>query len=188
MKTGTGESTMASDDDTNEAAEKAQAPPEETPKDPGRRRLLTTASSAAMAGGLAAGYGSFGAMAARYLYPAQKTATAWMLVAPLSRLRVGESMTYRAPNGAPVVIARRGDAGTEADFIALSSSCPHLGCQVHWEGPKNRFFCPCHNGTFDPVGKATGGPPGDAGQSLPRYPLRVEGGMLFIEVPTEKLG
>jgi cytochrome b6-f complex iron-sulfur subunit len=141
-----------------------------------------------MAGGLVGGYGAFGAMAARYLYPAKPRATAWLFVAPLASFRVGESMTYRAPNGAPVVVARQGETGSEADFIALSSTCPHLGCQVHWETTNNRFFCPCHNGTFDPAGKATGGPPGNARQSLPRYPLKVEGGLLFIEVPTEKLG
>ncbi|MCC6557107.1 MAG: Rieske (2Fe-2S) protein [Polyangiaceae bacterium] len=149
---------------------------------------MTTATSIAMTGGLVAGYGTFGLMAARYLYPAAPLKTAWLYVADLAGFKVGASMTYRAPTGATVVIARRGDAGTEADFIALSSTCPHLGCQVHWETAKNRFFCPCHNGVFDATGKGTGGPPGDAGQSLPRYPLRVERGLLYIEVPTERLG
>jgi hypothetical protein len=40
---------------------------------------------------------------------------------------------------------------------------------------------------FDPQGTATEGPPADAGQSLARYPLMVENGMLFIEVRTEAL-
>jgi Rieske Fe-S protein len=59
---------------------------------------------------------------------------------------------------------------------------------VHWQAQNNRFFCPCHNGIFTPEGKGIGGPPGDAGQSLPRYPLRIENGLLMIEVPVEKLG
>ncbi len=71
--------------------------------------------------------------------------------------------------------------------MALSSTCPHLGCKVHWEAPENRFFCPCHNGAFDPSGRAIAGPPAEAGQSLGRYPLRIEGGLLYIEVPTERL-
>lgn len=167
----------------------AAAPPEgDTPAQRERRTFLTTATSIAMTGGLLAGYGTFGAMAARYLYPAHPARKAWLFVADLASFKAGASMTYRAPSGASVVIARRGDRGTEADFIALSSTCPHLGCQVQWEIAKNRFFCPCHNGTFDPTGKGTGGPPGDAGQSLPRYPLRVERGLLYIEVPTERLG
>ena len=31
------------------------------------------------------------------------------------------------------------------------------------------------------------GPPADAGQSLVKYPLRVDNGLLFIEVPLEGL-
>jgi hypothetical protein len=54
---------------------------------------------------------------------------------------------------------------------------------VHWEAQNERFFCPCHNGTFDAWGVGTGGPPGDAGQSLPRYELKVDGGLLYIAVP-----
>ncbi|MHC4822169.1 MAG: QcrA and Rieske domain-containing protein [Planctomycetota bacterium] len=92
-------------------------------------------------------------------------------------------MTYVAPGGARVVIARQGAAAEAESFMALSSTCPHLGCQVHWEAHNDRFFCPCHNGVFDPSGKGTEGPPGDAGQDLPRYPLKVEGGLLYIEVP-----
>jgi Rieske Fe-S protein len=153
-----------------------------------RRTFLTMATSIAMTGGLVAGYGTFGLMAARYLYPAHPARTAWLFVADLASFKVGASRTYRAPSGASVVIARRGDGETEADFIALSSTCPHLGCQVHWEIANKRFYCPCHNGTFDPTGKGTGGPPGDAGQSLPRYPLRVERGLLYIDVPMERLG
>jgi phenylpropionate dioxygenase-like ring-hydroxylating dioxygenase large terminal subunit len=58
---------------------------------------------------------------------------------------------------------------------------------VHWEAQNNRFFCPCHNGVFTPEGKATSGPPADAGQSLFRFPLKVENDLLFIEVSTDKL-
>ncbi|MBI4577262.1 MAG: Rieske 2Fe-2S domain-containing protein, partial [Planctomycetes bacterium] len=77
------------------------------------------------------------------------------------------------------------DRGAVEDFLALSSTCPHLGCRVHWEVQNRRFFCPCHNGSFDAAGRATGGPPAEAGQSLPRYALRLEGGLLFIELPVE---
>jgi cytochrome b6-f complex iron-sulfur subunit len=157
------------------------------PARPGRRRFLARASSLAMAGGLVAGYGAFAAILGRYLYPARPRATGWLFVTDVARLKVGDSIVFRTPAGATAAIARQGDAGDAADFIALSSVCPHLGCQVHWEPQNDRFFCPCHNGTFDPSGRATGGPPGDAGQWLPRYPLKVEGGLLFIEVPLEQL-
>lgn len=155
--------------------------------DIGRRGFLSRATSLAMAGGLAASYGTFASIAGRYLYPAHPTETAWVFVSDIAGMKVGESREFVTPVGAKAAVARRSDTGSVDDFVALSSTCPHLGCQVHWEAQNHRFFCPCHNGTFDPSGKATGGPPLDAGQSLPRYPLRIEQGLLYIEVPVERL-
>jgi Rieske Fe-S protein len=153
----------------------------------GRRGFLSRTTSVAMVGGLAAGYGTFAGIAVRYLYPAHPTPTGWVFVGDVASMKVGESRLFVTPVGARAAIARRADAGTVDDFVALSSTCPHLGCQVHWEGQNNRFFCPCHNGAFDPSGKAIAGPPLDAGQSLPRYPLRIENGLLYVEVPLERL-
>jgi len=155
-----------------------------TPAEPDRRRFIATG---VMAGGLVAGYGAFAGIAGRFLYPARGTPTEWLFVLDLKSLKRGESIVYTTPAGATVAVARTSEEGTDGDFLALSSTCPHLGCQVHWEGAHNRFFCPCHNGTFDPAGKATGGPPAEAGQSLLRFPLKVEKGLLFIQVPVEKL-
>jgi len=160
---------------------------EQLPPDPERRAMLGAASSLAMAGGLVAGYGTFFAFAGRFLYPPSGPETGWMFVTDTRSMAVGDSRTYRSPAGASVVVTRRGSGETAADFLALSSTCPHLGCQVHWEPHNDRFFCPCHNGVFDPAGRAIGGPPGDAGQSLPEYPLRVAKGLLFIEVPVRKV-
>jgi Rieske Fe-S protein len=134
-----------------------------------------------MTGGLVAGYGTFAAMAGRYLYPAKPAPKAWLFVAEVAALRPGDSLSYVTPSGAPVAIARRKAEGGVEDFVALSSTCPHLGCKVHWEGPQNRFFCPCHNGAFDAEGRPLSGPPKEAGQALPRYPLRTEGGLLYLE-------
>ena len=140
-----------------------------------------------MAGGLIASYGTFFAYAGRYLYPAHPADKAWMFVAEIANKALGWSSDFRLPSGASVVITRQGTEGNAGDFLALSSVCPHLGCQVHWEQVNNRFFCPCHNGVFDASGKGTGGPPGEAGQSLPEYPLKVEYGLLYIEVEADTL-
>ena len=107
----------------------------------------------------------------------------WQFVSEVEGIEVGEAIRYRGPSGETINITRMSREGTADDFIALSSTCPHLGCQVRWEGQNDRFFCPCHNGVFDPSGKGISGPPGDAGQSLPRYALRVDGGLLHIAVP-----
>lgn len=153
----------------------------------GRRGFLSKASLIAMFGGLFGGYGMFAYFAGRFLYPAKPAAKAWMFVTDVPRMRTGDSLLYQAPSGEKIVITRQQQTGTAADFLALSSTCPHLGCQVHWQSQHNRYFCPCHNGVFDPSGKGISGPPGDAGQSLPRFPLRLDRNLLFIEVPTETL-
>lgn len=154
---------------------------------PDRRKFLRAASSTAMVGGLVAGYGTFFAYAGRFLYPARPPDKAWMFVAEISQIPVGSSKDFRLPSGASVVITRQSEGDTADAFLALSSVCPHLGCQVHWEQANNRFFCPCHNGIFDAKGKGIGGPPGEAGQSLPEYPLKIESGLLYIEVEADTL-
>ena len=152
-----------------------------------RRDFLGSASKAAMAAGLIGGYGGFAAIALRFLYPSGGDDRFWQFVSQTDEIKVGESILYRGPSGETITIARQHRNGDADDFVALSSTCPHLGCQVRWEGQNDRFFCPCHNGVFDPSGLATGGPPGEAGQRLAEYPLKVEGGLLHIAVPVERL-
>ena len=167
--------------------EQSDTPAPAEPGDATRRDAASKLSNAVMTAGLVAGYSAFEALALRFLYPSRPLAKAWLFVAQVEAVAPGGSLAFRTPGGERVNIARRGNSGTVADFIALSSTCPHLGCQVHWEAQNNRFFCPCHNGIFDPAGKATAGPPADAGQSLPRYPLKVEGGLLYLEAAVETL-
>jgi Rieske Fe-S protein len=140
-----------------------------------------------MAAGLAAGYGAFAYVAGKFLYPMESRSKAWMFVCQASTIRAGKSLKYRTPAGATVNIARAGETDVVESFVALSSTCPHLGCQVHWEPQNDRFFCPCHNGVFTPSGKAIEGPPAEADQSLPQYELRVAGGLLYILVETSQL-
>ncbi len=140
-----------------------------------------------MACGLVGSYGTLAAMAARSLVPTQPRAKIWMFAAELSTFREGRSVDLVDPSGRKIVIVRYAEKGSVEDFAALSSTCPHLGCQVHWDPQQSRFHCPCHNGSFDREGKATGGPPAAAGQSLAHYPLKVENGLLFIEVPGKGL-
>lgn len=152
-----------------------------------RRRFLTTSSKALMVAGMAGGYGAFGAVAGRFLYPAAPEARSWVFVTEEARMAVGDSLLFRGPSGERISVTRQERNGDAGDFIALSSTCPHLGCQVHWEAQNDRYFCPCHNGTFDAQGVGTGGPPGDAGQVLPRYDLKIDNGMLFISVGSSSL-
>jgi nitrite reductase/ring-hydroxylating ferredoxin subunit len=165
-------------------------PPNVAPADepePSARGVLGLTSTALMVAGLVGGYGLFAWLSARFMLPARLGAVHQLFVARVGDMQVGHTLLYQTPDGRTVNITRRSTGTAADDFIALSSTCPHLGCQVRWEPQNNRYFCPCHNGTFDPGGKATGGPPGDAGQSLPRYALRVDQGLLYIDVPAEQL-
>jgi len=152
-------------------------------EDPDRRGFIKNASRVAMTAGIVGGYGGFAAIAGRYLYPSRTGEVMWQFVSEVAGIDVGEAIRYRGPSGESINITRMARNGDSDDFIALSSTCPHLGCQVRWEAQNERFFCPCHNGVFDPSGVATAGPPGEAGQSLPRYGLKVADGLLHIAVP-----
>jgi Rieske Fe-S protein len=154
--------------------------------DEGRRHFLG-ASSLAMAAGLAGGYGALAVMFGRFVYPTASANRGWLFVCQVDQLPPGAALDFATPAGQRVVIARQGNGASADDFLALSSVCPHLGCRVHWEAQNDRFFCPCHNGAFDRQGQATAGPPLAANQSLTRFPLKVEGGLLFLEAPLASL-
>ena len=157
---------------------------EGTEPDRGRRALLAWL---AVGGALTAAYGTLAAYMGRFLYPAKPPEKGWLYVVETRELPAGGAVVFETPAGATVNVTRQGAGSASTDFVALGSTCPHLGCQVHWESQNNRFFCPCHNGIFEPGGKAIGGPPGDAGMSLPKFPVKVEGGLLFMEVPMAEL-
>ena len=140
-----------------------------------------------MAFGLTAGYGMFASVIVRFMFPRRRVGRQPQFVADLGSFPTGKSMTYVSPAGERVVLTRMSGGEQASDFIALSSVCPHLGCQVHWEGQNDRFFCPCHNGAFDAEGNPLSGPVKDAQQSLPRFDLIVKNGLLFIDVTTEAL-
>ena len=146
---------------------------------PSRRLVLGLLAS------LAAAYGTFAAFVGRFLYPANGPERSWLFVMGTGELGSDEAVVFRTPNGSPVNITRLGPS--DDDIVALSSTCPHLGCQVHWEAHNSRYFCPCHNGIFDTTGKATGGPPAEAGQSLLEYPVKVEDELVFIELSSTEI-
>ena len=151
-----------------------------------RRDFLKLVSTMTMGGGLLAGYGMFAKLAVEYLYSADENSV-WQFLGRTTEFKIGDARQYATPSGAKIVVARQADGDAPEAFAALSSTCPHLGCQVHWEAHNNRFFCPCHNGAFDPSGKATAGPPAQANQSLLRYTIKVENGLLYVLIPAQSL-
>ena len=49
---------------------------------------------------------------------------------------------------------------------AVSRTCTHLGCTIHFHEMENYFECPCHQSRFTPQGKVLRGP---AKRPLPIY-------------------
>ena len=145
-------------------------------EDPDRRGFIKNTSRVAMTAGIVGGYGGFAAIAGRYLYPSRTGEVMWQFVSEVAGIDVGEAIRYKGPSGETINITRMARDGGSDDFIALSSTCPHLGCQVRWEAQNDRFFCPCHNGVFDPSGVATAGPPGRRGAPRGRFRRQLASG------------
>ncbi len=64
-------------------------------------------------------------------------------------------------------------------FIALSLTCPHLGCTV--ENLPTGFECPCHGSRFDPSGQLLAGP---AAKALQPLQIKIKDGQLFLSQTT----
>jgi cytochrome b6-f complex iron-sulfur subunit len=63
-------------------------------------------------------------------------------------------------------------------WSALSAVCTHLACTVQYEPDKQRIFCACHGGTYDPkTGTNTGGPPP---KPLEKFRLNVTAGSVTV--------
>lgn len=64
-------------------------------------------------------------------------------------------------------------------YRALSATCAHLGCRVHWDLPSSQFKCPCHGGVYDRQGNVVAGPPP---RGLERLTVRVNPQTSDVEV------
>ena len=89
-------------------------------------------------------------------------------IANLAQLNTGESLVFNYPvEHEPCILVRTG----ESHFVAFSQKCTHLSCAVVPELNNKRFFCPCHNGSFDlETGRPLAGPPR---RPLPRVKLEI---------------
>ncbi|GIW39797.1 MAG: hypothetical protein KatS3mg076_0374 [Candidatus Binatia bacterium] len=126
-------------------------------------------SSVAAAVGLLASYGLLGAYGIAYLFPPRREKRrARLYVGRLPDL-LEKPRLVSDPRGRSLLLL-----GIAGRLEAFDTRCPHLGCRVHWEPEKSRFFCPCHNGVFDSTGRAVAGPPAEAGQSLEKVPLEID--------------
>jgi len=82
------------------------------------------------------------------------------------------TLTRNVELGAAWLI-RKGDK-----VVALSTSCPHLGCAVGTAPDGKSFGCPCHTSSFDPQGKRTGGP---SPRDMDPLETRIEDGIVLVD-------
>lgn len=134
-----------------------------------------------------ASYAYFASLLMQFFYSGKSSRVKWTFVSTLDELKKIKTMGYVSPIGETITLTFEESSKGAESYRALSSTCPHLGCQVFWQGAKKQFFCPCHNGIFDASGNPLEGPPAQAKQKLLEYPIRVKMGLVFIQVPTEKL-
>jgi menaquinol-cytochrome c reductase iron-sulfur subunit len=73
-------------------------------------------------------------------------------------------------------------------FTVFNGRCTHLGCAYGWQTHgkyANVFYCPCHDGVFNPEGEVIGGPPP---RPLDKLETKVENGELFVLYQDFRLG
>lgn len=101
-----------------------------------------------------------------------------LAVPPASSCPSGVTSTGKAPSSfgmntatffssQEVFICRDGGG-----LYAMSSICPHAGCDVTFRSTGTYFHCPCHSATFDYDGNPTGGP---VSSGLDHFAICVDG-------------
>ncbi|MBT3185266.1 MAG: ubiquinol-cytochrome c reductase iron-sulfur subunit [Nitrospina sp.] len=111
----------------------------------------------------------------RFLFPVSNVKVSRKLyVGDVRQIPPGKSTSFTDLKGQKLNIVNTGD-----EFIALSTKCTHLGCQVFWKERERLFFCPCHDGFFDERGNVVKGPPP---APLTTYKVEVVGQGVYIYV------
>jgi Rieske Fe-S protein len=97
-----------------------------------------------------------------------------MKVAAVSDVPEGRSLNFHYPeDGYPALLIHL----PGGQFVAYEQRCTHLLCPVIYQREKERIFCPCHEGVFDPAtGEREAGPPP---RPLNRIKLEVRGTNIY---------
>jgi menaquinol-cytochrome c reductase iron-sulfur subunit len=158
------------------------------PEFPGRRSFITVL--------IAVGTAVVGATLAiplvRFaIYPvlAQTSKTSWSSLGPfggLQPLQAPQRRTVKVTSvdgwlksaSSKVVYVTKGSRkGAIRGVEVLSAICPHLGCEVAWNGAEGKFFCPCHGSVFAPDGAHISGP---APRGMDTLPVKILDGDLLV--------
>jgi len=132
-----------------------------------------------MWGGLFLSYGTFAAFVLRYLTGYQREPVSRRLFVVRTAYLPPGGKNFKTPDGESYLLTDLGEDAEGERYVAFSSTCPHLGCKVIWQNQKNQYYCPCHNGVFNPNGKSIDGPPAKEGKNLKKCKLEIKDGVIY---------
>ena len=112
-------------------------------------------------------------MGIRFITPLKREVERRIFTIHLDELELNATQKFQDLRGKDLMLVRV----SERQVKAISTSCTHLGCSVHWQADKKQFYCPCHQGIFDTNGKVISGPPP---RPLDSYRVEIEGDNVFI--------
>jgi cytochrome b6-f complex iron-sulfur subunit len=139
--------------------------------DAGRRRFL---SQAVMGFGILFGVGTLGFRFLQFLLPTPRDRQAEsVLIGAESKIPLGEAIPMDL-GGRKILVLK-----TDEGVAAFSRRCTDLGCLVSWNRERQRFICPCHQGTFDKTGLNISGPPP---RPLDRLEIVKRGEQLYVNI------
>jgi cytochrome b6-f complex iron-sulfur subunit len=70
-------------------------------------------------------------------------------------------------------------ANTTSGYIAIDSTCTHMGCTIAYSSTNNNFPCPCHGSVFSTTGSVVNGP---ALTALKSHSVSKSGNVLTINL------
>jgi nitrite reductase/ring-hydroxylating ferredoxin subunit len=94
-----------------------------------------------------------------------------MLVGEVQAMRANGTLSPKF-NGNRIMAIEK-----EGKIVIFSLVCRHKACTVKWKDDKDRFECPCHEGTYDSEGEVISGPPPGP---LRRYKHEIRGQDLWV--------
>jgi len=70
----------------------------------------------------------------------------------------------------------------DGGFMAIDTTCTHLGCAINWDEKQQKFICPCHASHFDINGEVLSPP---APRALNIFPVSIENGNVLVDTQNE---
>ncbi len=139
------------------------------------RRTFVRAGLGAIGAGYAAaiGYPIYAYLSTPAMRAAEAAAVTDVTLEGADKLPAGSVMMFRFGIKPTLLIHHR-----DGSWVALNAVCTHLGCTVKYESARERIFCACHGGVYDPkTGANVSGPPP---KPLTAYKVEVQDGRIVV--------